>query len=333
MRVPYETMLAEFERVLTKYGFTPERAHDAAVIFAQNSLAGVYSHGLNRFPRVVEYLQKGEIDPSVTATCEISLGAFERWDGHRGFGPLNAQRAMDRAVELAGQFGIGIVALGNNNHWMRGGTYGWQAADAGCVGICWSNTAPNMPAWGAKDNRIGNNPLILAVPRSNGEHIMVDCALSQFSYGKLETTRLAGKQLPVAGGYDEAGELTTDPAAIEATQRALPIGYWKGSGLSILLDMIATLLSGANSVSQIGTFGDEVGLTQIMIAIDPSKFQDAAATDAFIDAIAADVSASQPVREGGEVRCPGVGEHRCRRDGMENGIPVAEEKWNQVLAM
>lgn len=333
MRVPYETMVSEFERVLAKYGFTPARAHDAAVIFAQNSLAGVPSHGLNRFPRVVEYLKKGEIDPRAEAVCLASFGALERWDGRRGFGPLNAKLAMDRAVALAGEYGAGVVALGNNNHWMRGGTYGWQAADAGCVGLCWSNTAPNMPAWGARDNRIGNNPLILAVPRSNGEHIMVDCALSQFSYGKLEATRLAGKRLPVAGGYDQAGELTTDPAAIEATQRALPIGYWKGSGLSILLDMIATVLSGANSVARIGTFGDEVGLTQIMIALDPSKFQDPAVTDAFIDAIAADVAASQPVREGGEVRCPGVGEQRCRRDGLENGVPVAEEKWNQVLAM
>ena len=63
MRIAYETMLAEFERVLTKYGFSPKRAHEAAEIFAQNSLAGVFSHGLNRFPRVVEYLRKGEIPP------------------------------------------------------------------------------------------------------------------------------------------------------------------------------------------------------------------------------------------------------------------------------
>ena len=207
-RVPYEVMVNEFERVLTKYGFEPKDAKASAELFAQNSMAGVYSHGLNRFPRVVEYLKKGEIDPKVKAEKIMGFGAFERWDGHRGFGPLNAKLAMDRAVELAKEFGMGIVALGNNNHWMRGGTYGWQAADAGCIGICWSNTAPNMPAWGAKDCRIGNNPLILAVPRSDGQHVMVDCALSQFSYGKLESTRLAGKQLPVPGGYGEGGQLT-----------------------------------------------------------------------------------------------------------------------------
>ena len=70
MRVKYEDMVNEFKRVLAKYGFTEENAADAAGIFAQNSLAGVYSHGLNRFPRVIEYLKKGEIDPQVTAGCE-----------------------------------------------------------------------------------------------------------------------------------------------------------------------------------------------------------------------------------------------------------------------
>lgn len=72
MRVPYETMVKEFTRVLEKYGFTEKRAKDAAEIFAQNSLAGVQSHGLNRFPRVVDYLKKGEIDPKVEATCTAS---------------------------------------------------------------------------------------------------------------------------------------------------------------------------------------------------------------------------------------------------------------------
>ena len=78
MRIAYETMLAEFERVLTKYGFSPKRAHEAAEIFAQNSLAGVFSHGLNRFPRVVEYLRKGEIDPAAEGQNSMKRGKEEK---------------------------------------------------------------------------------------------------------------------------------------------------------------------------------------------------------------------------------------------------------------
>ena len=332
-RIAYEEMKRQFARVLESRGFSAEDARSAGEIFAQNSLAGVYSHGLNRFPRVVEYLDKGEIDPNARATCVMRMGAMERWNGHRGFGPLNARKAMARAVELAKSFGVGVVALGNNNHWMRGGTYGWLAADLGCIGICWSNTMPNMPAWGGKDRKIGNNPLVMAVPRSNGEHAVIDCAVSQFSYGKIEDCRLRGVQLPVPGGYNEAGELTTDPAEIEKTWRVLPMGYWKGSGLSIVLDLIATVLTNGNSVAKIGTFGDEIGLTQIMIAIDPGKFNTSGETDDIVNGILADVKASVPAQEGGEVFYPGEMELARIRENREQGIPVIEEVWQRVLAM
>ena len=332
-RIAYEEMKRQFARVLESRGFSAGDARSAGEIFAQNSLAGVYSHGLNRFPRVVEYLDKGEIDPNARATCVMRMGAIERWDGHRGFGPLNAWRAMERACALAKEYGVGVVALGNNNHWMRGGTYGWLAADLGCIGICWSNTMPNMPAWGGKDRKIGNNPLVMAVPRSNGEHAVIDCAVSQFSYGKIEDCRLRGVQLPVPGGYNEAGELTTDPAEIEKTWRVLPMGYWKGSGLSIVLDLIATVLTNGNSVAKIGTFGDEIGLTQIMIAIDPGKFNTSGETDDIVNGILADVKASVPAQEGGEVFYPGEMELARIRENREQGIPVIEEVWQRVLAM
>jgi len=332
INVMYNDLQKEFQRILTSRGFSEKNASDAATVFAQNSLDGIYSHGINRFPRVVEYLDKGEIDPNVTATCELSMGAMERWDGHRGFGPLNAKQAMDRACELAKQYGIGLVALGNNNHWMRGGSYGWQAANQGCIGICWSNTMPNMPAWGGKDRKIGNNPLIFAVPKSNGEHVVVDCALSQFSYGKIEEAKLKGQQLPVPGGYDEDGNLTTDPAAIEKTWRVLPMGYWKGSGISILLDLIATVLTNGNSVAKIGTFHDEVGLSQVMIAIDPCKFNDTALTDKMVDELVADIKSSQLLKEDGEIRYPGERELKTRRENTKNGIPIIEEVWEKVKA-
>lgn len=233
MRVSYDTMLQEFKRVLMKKGFQEDRAEAAAAIFAQNSLAGVYSHGLNRFPKVVEYLEKGEIDPDIKATCELQLGAYERWNGHRGFGPLNARQAMERACELAKQYGIGMVALANNNHWMRGGSYGFQAADAGCISICLSNTKPNMPAWGGEDQRIGNNPLVFAIPRSNGQHVVIDCAMSQFSYGKIEDYRLKGLQLPVLADMIPADRLQGIPVKYTKQKECCPWVFGRGAGFRL----------------------------------------------------------------------------------------------------
>ncbi len=186
--------------------------------------------------------------PKPEATARF--GALERWDGRRGPGNLNALAAMDRAIALGREHGIGCVALGNTNHWMRGGTYGWQAAEAGLIGICWTNTMPNLPPWGGAERAIGNNPLVIAVPRAAGP-VVLDMAMSQFSYGTLESYRKRGELLPVDGGFDAEGNLTRDPAAIEKSWRPLPIGYWKGSGLAVVLDMIAAMMSLGQATHQI----------------------------------------------------------------------------------
>src|SRR5690625_4660470 len=128
-----------------------------------------------------------------------------------------------------------------------------------------------MLAWGAKDRRIGNNAIILAIPRKDGP-VVVDMAMSQFSYGKIEKYRMEGKELPVSGGYDSEGNLTKNPKAIEETWRVLPIGYWKGSGLSILLDLIASMLADGNTTNDIGKLGeDEYAISQVFIAISKEK--------------------------------------------------------------
>ncbi|MEG0528581.1 MAG: 3-dehydro-L-gulonate 2-dehydrogenase [Longicatena sp.] len=330
MRIQREELKEIFKKNLMKRGFNEFYAGEAAEVFTQNSLDGIYSHGCNRFPKVMGLLDSKEIDPTALATCEMQLGAWERWDGHRGLGLLNARLAMSRACELAKEHGIGLVALGNNNHWMRGGTYGWQAADAGCIGICWSNTKPNMPIWGGKDACIGNNPFVFAAPRSNGAHVVVDCAVSQFSYGKLEEYRMKNTPLPVPGGYDKQGNITQDAGAVYESKRVLPMGYWKGSGISVLLDVIGTMLTAANSVSDIGGFGKEVGLSQIMIAIDPMKASSAQEIDAIADKILVDI-ANKEVAEGFDrIYYPGELELCTRRDNEENGIPILDEVWEKL---
>ena len=146
------------------------------------------------------YAFAGERTPVRTAVATASTDAV------RIGSALTTTEAMAAAIGLSRAHGIGCVALANTNHWMRGGTYGWQAADAGCVAICWTNTLPNLPPWGADMPRIGNNPLVIAVPRAAG-HVVFDIAMSQFSYGALESYRKRGELLPVDGGFDAAESL------------------------------------------------------------------------------------------------------------------------------
>lgn len=334
MRIKFDDMIEELKRVLVKKGLNEEDAYESAKLFAENSLDGVYSHGVNRFPRVISYIDKGYIDVKAKAEKVEAFGALERWDGKMGMGNLNAKIAMDRAIELSKEYGIGIVALKNTNHWMRAGSYGWQAADAGCIGMCWTNTMPNMPAWGAQDRRIGNNPFVMAIPRSNGEHVVVDTAMSQFSYGKIEEHRLAGTQLPVVGGFDTEGNVTTDPSEIEKTWRVLPIGFWKGSGMSIAFDLIATVLSAGFSTAEIGEkCEDEYRLSQVLIAIDPSKFNTDEISDAMIDRVLEDLKKSEPTDEGVKISYPGERTISTRKDNILKGIPVVDTIWEDIKSM
>ena len=184
MRIPFETMCQEFLRVLLNKGFSEERAQLCARIFAESSRDGVYSHGLNRFPYFIKNIDEGIIQVQAMPERVGGFGSMERWDGRFGPGPLNAHFCMNRAIELAKEHGMSCVGLRNTTHWMRGGTYGWQAADAGCLAICFTNTSPNMPPWGGAEARIGNNPMVIAVPRQKG-HLVLDMATALFSYGKL----------------------------------------------------------------------------------------------------------------------------------------------------
>ena len=229
LRIPFDELASTLGGILVRIGFEPHRAEQCARLFAEATRDGIYSHGVERFPRFLDTIRIGSVDINATPARVQQCGALERWNGRRGPGNLNAWVAMARAIEISGEHGVGCVALANTNHWMRGGAYGWQAADAGVIGLCWTNTLANLPPWGASVPALGNNPLIIAVPRPAG-HVVLDMAMSQFSYGALATYQQKGQLLPVDGGFDAEGHLTRDPAAIEASQRPLPIGYWKGSG-------------------------------------------------------------------------------------------------------
>jgi len=334
LRVPYTELFETLSRVLLKLGFEPKRARLCAQLFADTDRDGVYTHGLNRFPRFLSMIESGLIDVHAEPGLLISSASLERWDGKIGPGNLNAYHCMERAIALSREHGMGCVALANTNHWMRGGGYGWQAAEAGVIGICWTNTLPNLPPWGASDPRVGNNPLVVAVPRASG-HVVLDMAMSQFSYGTLASYRMRGELLPVEGGFDADGKLTRDPAAIETSNRPLPIGFWKGSGLALMLDLLAAILSGGKATYQIPPIPEqESGVSQVFIAVnfaslDPSGSNAAAArvADQIIEHF------QLPPNSAGErVRYPGYRVLTTRKDNLANGVPVEPSIWHQLRA-
>ena len=332
IRVPFQTLRDEFYRVLATVGFTDERAVLCARLFAENQRDGVYSHGLNRFPGFVAGLASKQVNFRAQPERIESFGALERWNGNMGVGLVNAHICMQRATELAETYGIGCVGLSNTNHWMRGGAYALQAAEAGYIGICWTNTTRLMPPWGSAEKKIGNNPMAIAVPREEG-HILLDMAMSQYSNGKLEVLQLQGKALPLPGGYNTSGELTVDPGEILDSQRALPIGYWKGSGLALVLDTMASVISGGQATHEIGKQGSEYAVSQVYIAVNATRMMGQAALDETVAAIVNDFHTATPLDENEKVRYPGEGMLRTRQESLEKGVLVDEIQWRSLLDM
>lgn len=332
MRVKYDDMVKEFVRVLNKYGITGEDAELSARLYADASRDGVHTHGLQRFPKFINSIKNGSVDVTKRAIRVESYGALERWDGQKGPGNLNAYKCMDRAIELAKENTVGIVGLRNTNHWMRPGNYGIQATEKDCIAILWTNTVPNMPAWGGKDAKVGNNPVVLAVPHK-GEPVLLDVAMSMFSYGKLEKLKREGKETPVDGGYNKEGKVTRNPAEILETHQVFPIGYWKGSGLSLLLDLIAAAVAGGNTSRLVGTLPTETELSQFFMAIDLSKFPDRERIDQEIENTLEDLRASIPMDAKHPVHAPGDGTRKVREESMKEGVFVDDTLWKTVLEM
>ena len=328
--VTYEEAISTMERGLTRF-LSADAAHRFAEIFAGNSLDGVYSHGMNRFPRYIADMESGLCDASVTQAERVSgLGGLEVWDAHFGVGPLIAQQAAQRAVDLAKEHGIACVALRNNSHWLRAGRFGLMMAEQGMMGLCMTNTCLNLVAYGAKEPSTGNNPICFAVPRKGGSLVM-DMAVSQYAYGKMEIMAQQGEMLPVPCGYDEDGNETNNPAEIVRSGLMMPMAQWKGSALSIMVDLMVSMASMGRTSLEIGGMKDgEKGMSQLFICLNPAAVVDMDKVDekmektvAFLDGLEA--------REGmSGVHAPGANLEKTRARNREHGIPVTEATWAKI---
>lgn len=330
--VPAKQMQECLTGILLKQGFTDERALQCATVFTNNSVDGISTHGINRFSRFVQYIKDGFVKAGAVPSLQHKFGGIEQWDGNLGPGILNAMLATEKVMQLATEHGIGCVAMRNTNHWMRGGTYGWHAAKAGFVFIGFTNTISNMPAWGASDARLGNNPLVIALPYKD-EAIVLDMAMSQFSFGAMELAAMKNERLSVPGGFDKNGMLTNDPTEILATRRPLPVGYWKGAGLALLLDLLATILSGGLATHEISSKDVEHGLSQVFIAIDISKLGNHSVVGIMVENIISDYHQSVLTEGTKKILYPGERVLATRKNNLANGIPVMKKVWDEISGL
>ena len=173
---------------------------------------------------------------------------------------------------------------------------------------------------------------MIAVPYQD-EAIVLDMAMSQYSFGAMELAEMKHESFPVFAGYDLQGQLTNQPADILQSRRPLPVGYWKGAGLALLLDILATVLSGGWSTADISERAVEFGLSQVFIAIDIRKLANHSMIPGLIQRIIDDYQQSVSIDAKTRILYPGERVLTARKNNLENGVPVLVGVWEQILKL
>ncbi len=241
-RVPVATLREFAAALLIGGGLSRHNAEKTAALLVWADARGVDSHGVMRIPRYVEMIQLGLMNPKAAPRFERAFGAIAVLEGDLSPGAVGMGLAMERAIELSGTHGIGWCSVRNITHAGAVGFYAEQAARAGAIGIAMTASKPLMSYAGAKAEAVSTNPLAIAVPAGAGHNpIVFDMATSAAALGKIMAAKKAGRAIPVGWGADASGADTTDPNAVKFL---LPMAGAKGSGLSLMIEVLASVLVG-----------------------------------------------------------------------------------------
>ena len=251
-----------------------------------------------------------------------------RVDGDNGLGQIAAWRGMQLALEAADKLGIGAAAIRRSNHFGAACCYSMQALPQDCIGIVTSNAAAAAAPFGALEQFLGTNPLSVAVPTLNAPPFVIDMATTEGSRKKVRQALKKGVPLPAGWALDKDGNPTTDPqAALDGVM--LPFGGMKGSAVTLLLDILAGVLTGAEFggrvLSVLSNQERESGNGNFMLVMKVASFMPVAEFKARMDEDLARLRALKPVKGISEVIYPGYKEHFTQATRSEQGIPLSAD--------
>ena len=277
--------------------------------------------GLEKLFRYARRMRNGGIRPNAEMSWVRESAATALLDAGKGLGYVAARRAMDRAIEIARQSGIAMVAVRHSNHFGIAGYHAKRAAGAGLIGIAMTNAGAEMAPWGATRPVLGTNPWGIAVPRGGRDPIVLDMALTQSGKGMMRWLHRAGLPIPDTWALTPDGSRTTDPRAAMHGP-LLPIGDYKGYGLSLITDALTGVLTGSLFGAHVFQDDENYDVAHTMIAIGIEAFMAKRRFDERLEALIADVLAVPPIDPDRPVQLPGQAEQERARRRLEHGIPV-----------
>ena len=321
--VPAGVLRAAVAAAFESGGLTPADSDQVAEVLVDADLRGVESHGVQRAPIYLQRLRAGLAAGSDAIGEAQRLGAAVRLDAGHALGPLAGVRATDMACDLAGEYAVGLVAVGGSTHFGHAGYYARRAAARGFAAIVCSNGPGNMAPHGSSERFVGTNPLAIGIPLEGRPEFVLDMSSAAAARGKIIRARDAGAAIPEGVALDRDGRPTTDAGkALEGS--VLPFAGAKGSGLALAIDLLAGLAAGADfdhqAAAMYADFDRPQNLGQLFVCIDLAALNPSREPDpgAMVDRL----HALRPSEAGSPVRYPGEGSQALFAERSRDGVPV-----------
>ncbi len=307
-------------------GLPGEDADAVAGMMLFADLRGIDSHGIIRLATYVARIRAGGINPRPNMRLARETLSTALVDGDNGMGHLVMRFAAERAMEKAAKTGIAWVGTRMSNHAGAGACYATMPLARDMIGFYLAVANNNhMAPWGGIEPLVGTNPVAVAIPTDEEPPIVLDIATTAISAGKIRLAIDRGEKLAEGQVMDHDGNPVTDPNKA-ADGLLLPIGGYKGFGLSLVFSIMGSALNGMGTGRDTVSIDDvsAAGNTgQTIMALDVAAFGDVADFKRRIDKVARDIRTSKPMPGVAEVRYPGLNGHRTALEREKSGIPIA----------
>lgn len=328
-------MIAFTRDALLACGVPAADAEIAAKQMTEADLTGFDAHGIFRLSAYCKTLQSGRVKAKANIKVLQRSAATALVDGDDGIGHLVMTYAMNLAIELARESGMGWVGTRNSNHAGAAGIYPEMAAAQGMVGIYAAvSTMNHMAPWGGAEALMGTNPIAIAIPAGKEAPVILDIATSVSSFGNIRQKLVTGE--PLEEGWvvhSKTGEPILDAKKV-GEGVLLPIGGHKGSGLALMIGLLAGVLNGAafgrDVVDAMGPGSNPTNTGQFVVALDVSRFIAPDVFAAEMDRHLGELRASPKLPGFDSIRLPGEDRRKRRADRNANGVQLPPTLMKQL---
>jgi L-2-hydroxycarboxylate dehydrogenase (NAD+) len=335
-RVPFAQLRAFITAAMKRLGLPDADAAIVGRLMAEAELQGSDGHGVIRLLPYARRIRAGGINLKPRIAVVQERPGMAVLDGDNGMGHLVMQRAAQLAVEKARHCGIGWVGARFSNHAGPASLYARMPMAHDMIGLYFAvGNANHLPPWGGLDMLLSTNPIAVAVPAGEEPPVVLDMATTVAAYGKVKAKAQRGEAMPVGWMIDRLGQPLTDPKRAEEGF-LMPIGGYKGYGLSLIVGLLAGTLNGAAMGKEVIDFNhDDTSTTntgQAVMAIDLSAFGDVAGFKARVDRLVRDLRASERMPEVDRIWLPGEQSHERRAANLRDGIALPPALLKQLDA-